>query len=49
MKITVLGCGSSGGTPLIGPDGWADIDPAHPRNRRRRPSIVVETDDIRIL
>ena len=49
MRITVLGCGSSRGTPLIGPDGWADIDRDHPRNRRRRPSIVVETGDIRIL
>ncbi len=49
MKVTVLGCGSSGGTPLIGPDGWADIDRDNPKNRRRRPSIVVETDEIRIL
>ncbi|MBO6784859.1 MAG: MBL fold metallo-hydrolase [Alphaproteobacteria bacterium] len=49
MKVTVLGCGSSGGTPLLGPDGWADIDRNNPKNRRRRPSIVVETDDIRIL
>lgn len=49
MRVTVLGCGSSGGTPLIGPEGWADIDRNHPRNRRRRPSIVVETGDLRIL
>ena len=49
MRITVLGCGSSGGTPLIGPDGWADIDRANPKNRRRRPSIVVETSETRIL
>lgn len=49
MKITVLGCGSSGGTPLLGPDGWADIDRDNPRNRRRRPSILVETDTTRIL
>lgn len=49
MRITVLGCGSSGGTPLIGPDGWADIDRTNPKNRRRRPSIVVENADTRIL
>lgn len=49
MKITVLGCGSSGGTPLVGPDGWADIDRDDPRNRRRRPSILVETETTRIL
>ncbi len=45
----MLGCGSSGGTPLMGPDGWADIDRNDPRNRRRRPSIIVETDSTRIL
>mgnify|MGYP006106006535 FL=1 len=49
MRITVLGCGSSGGTPLIGPDGWADIDQSNPKNRRRRPSIVVETGTANIL
>jgi len=49
VKVTVLGCGSSGGTPLVGPDGWADIDRNDPKNRRRRPSIFVETDEIRIL
>ena len=49
MKITLLGCGSSGGTPLLGPDGWADIDRDDPRNLRRRPSIIVETDNTRIL
>lgn len=45
----MLGCGSSGGTPLLGPDGWADIDRNDPRNRRRRPSIIVETETTRIL
>jgi phosphoribosyl 1,2-cyclic phosphate phosphodiesterase len=42
MKITVLGCGSSGGTPLVGATGWGDSNPADPRNRRLRPSILVE-------
>ena len=41
MKITVLGCGTSGGVPLIGND-WGVCDPKNPRNRRRRVSILVE-------
>lgn len=41
MRITVLGCGGAGGVPLIGPN-WGDCDPAEPRNRRRRVSILVE-------
>jgi phosphoribosyl 1,2-cyclic phosphate phosphodiesterase len=45
MKITVLGCGGSGGVPFA--DGtaggnWGDCDPANPRNRRRRVSVLVE-------
>lgn len=41
MKVTVLGCGSSGGVPLIG-NRWGLCDPAEPRNRRSRASILVE-------
>jgi phosphoribosyl 1,2-cyclic phosphate phosphodiesterase len=41
MKITVLGCGASWGVPAIGPD-WGRCDPADPRNRRRRCSLLVE-------
>lgn len=41
MKVTILGCGSSGGVPLIGND-WGACDPLEPRNRRRRVSILVE-------
>lgn len=41
MKITILGCGPSGGVPLVGND-WGDCDPANLRNRRRRASILVE-------
>jgi phosphoribosyl 1,2-cyclic phosphate phosphodiesterase len=41
MKITVLGCGVSTGVPAIGPD-WGCCDPADPRNRRRRSSVLVE-------
>jgi phosphoribosyl 1,2-cyclic phosphate phosphodiesterase len=48
MRITVLGCGHSGGTPLIG-GGWGACDPDNPRNRRLRPSILVEDGETRIL
>jgi len=46
MRVTVLGCGGSGGIPLADgtPGGnWGDCDPANPRNRRRRCSLLVET------
>jgi len=39
--LTILGCGSSGGVPRPG-SGWGDCDPAEPKNRRRRCSILVE-------
>ena len=39
MKITILGCGGSGGVPLIGPH-WGDCNPDNPKNRRRRVSIA---------
>ena len=45
LRITILGCGSSGGVPRVGgPEGaqWGACDPANPRNRRRRCSILVE-------
>ena len=42
MKVTVLGCGASWGVPAIGPD-WGRCDPADPRNRRRRCSLLVES------
>jgi phosphoribosyl 1,2-cyclic phosphate phosphodiesterase len=41
MKVTILGCGGSGGVPLIG-GNWGSCDPANPKNRRRRCSILVE-------
>lgn len=41
IKVTVLGCGSSGGVPLVTGD-WGKCDPSHPRNRRRRPSILIK-------
>lgn len=39
--LTILGCGSSGGVPRVG-QGWGACDPAEPRNRRRRCSVLVE-------
>ncbi len=41
LRVIVLGCGSSAGVPRIGGD-WGACDPADPRNRRSRCSIVVE-------
>ena len=38
--LTILGCGSSGGVPRIGND-WGLCDPANPKNRRRRCSVLV--------
>ena len=49
MRITVLGSGSSGGTPMLGPDGWGECDQTNPKNRRRRPSILVEAGGTRLL
>ncbi len=47
MKVTLLGTGGSAGVPMIGgADGsgdWGVCDPAEPRNRRTRSSIVVES------
>lgn len=47
-RVTILGCGGSAGVPQIGgADGrgdWGACDPAEPRNRRTRSSIVVESD-----
>jgi phosphoribosyl 1,2-cyclic phosphate phosphodiesterase len=41
VRIRILGCGGSGGVPLIG-DDWGACDPREPKNRRRRASILVE-------
>ncbi len=48
MKVTILGCGTSSGVPRVGND-WGTCDPAEPRNRRRRVSILVEHQGTRIL
>jgi phosphoribosyl 1,2-cyclic phosphate phosphodiesterase len=48
LTLTILGCGTSSGVPRIGGD-WGACDPADPRNRRLRASILVESAETRIL
>lgn len=48
MKVRILGCGTSSGVPRVGND-WGVCDPANPKNRRRRVSILVECDGTSIL
>ncbi len=47
-RVTILGCGTSGGVPRIG-GHWGACDPTEPRNRRRRASILVEAGGTRVL
>lgn len=48
MKVTILGCGTSGGVPRIG-NVWGRCDPSNPKNRRRRVSILVENAGTSVL
>lgn len=48
MKITILGCGASGGVPLITGE-WGSCNPNNPKNRRRRASVLVQTKGKNIL
>ena len=48
MRVTVLGCGTSGGVPVIG-NYWGACDPENPKNRRSRVSVAVEEGDTRLL
>ncbi|MGB7431755.1 MAG: MBL fold metallo-hydrolase [Ahrensia sp.] len=41
LKVTILGCGSSPGTPRVNGD-WGACDPANAKNRRMRASILVQ-------
>ncbi|TIO73363.1 MAG: MBL fold metallo-hydrolase, partial [Mesorhizobium sp.] len=41
LLLTILGCGSSPGTPRITGD-WGNCDPANPKNRRMRTAALVE-------
>jgi phosphoribosyl 1,2-cyclic phosphate phosphodiesterase len=53
IKIILLGTGSSGGVPLIGgADGggeWGACDLLEPKNRRKRASVFIETQGVRLL
>jgi phosphoribosyl 1,2-cyclic phosphate phosphodiesterase len=41
VRVTILGCGSSGGVPRVGND-WGACDPNDARNNRTRCSLLVE-------
>lgn len=57
LEVRILGCGSSGGVPRLGgadeAGNWGACDPANPKNRRRRCSILVkrvaEAGETRVL
>lgn len=53
MRVTILGCGTSGGVPRVGGKHgggeWGAANPADPRNRRRRCSILVQDKGKTIL
>jgi len=53
MRVTILGCGASGGSPGIGGatgmGDWGKCNPAEPRNRRLRASVMVEQGSTRLL
>jgi phosphoribosyl 1,2-cyclic phosphate phosphodiesterase len=46
LRVTLLGCGSSGGVPQLGGaeerGNWGACDPAEPRNRRTRSAALVQ-------
>lgn len=41
LRFTIMGCGSSPGTPRINGD-WGNCDPTEPKNCRSRASLLVE-------
>ena len=53
LQFTILGCGSSTGVPRLGgADGsgeWGACDPANPKNRRRRCSLLVRRGGTNVL
>jgi phosphoribosyl 1,2-cyclic phosphate phosphodiesterase len=51
LDVRILGCGSSGGVPRIaeGAPNWGVCDPANPKNRRTRCSILVSCGESRVL
>lgn len=53
MRVTILGCGTSAGVPRVGGPGgkgeWGAANPADPRNRRTRCSILVQDEGKTLL
>lgn len=43
-RVTILGCGSAGGVPLV-TGFWGECKPDEPKNRRLRASIAVQQGD----
>ncbi len=48
MKVTILGCGASLGTPAGG-GFWGKCDPDEPKNHRTRASILVQSETTDVL
>jgi phosphoribosyl 1,2-cyclic phosphate phosphodiesterase len=48
VKLIILGCGTSSGVPRIGGD-WGACDPAEPKNRRTRASILIQSEATTLL
>lgn len=48
MKITILGCGPSGGVPLVG-GIWGNCNPLNSKNYRTRSSILIEAHNQTLL
>jgi len=47
-EIIILGCGGSGGTPLVG-NHWGNCDPTESKNNRTRPSIAIRTAETTVV
>jgi hypothetical protein len=45
MKVTILGCGSSGGVPLVGCKCCEVCASGNPKNNRTRVSLYIEIND----
>lgn len=48
VKLTITGSGNSAGTPAVG-NFWGNCDPENPKNRRYRPSVIVQSDTTTIV
>jgi phosphoribosyl 1,2-cyclic phosphate phosphodiesterase len=48
IKLTIMGCGASGGVPTVG-NNWGKCDPSNPKNRRMRCSIALQKDGRNVI